>query len=397
MTTRIKLRRDTATNWTTANPILAAGEPGLETDTGKTKYGDGESRWNVLDYSGGGSLTSTSSIEIETGDADRWFVRLRREDDDGNPSHKGVTVYSTNYDSEGNAIVVAKIDLDNNTNGDGVVVAKFTSAGELVWKKSIGAVEGDYYPESHAVVDGDDNILLAVNPDNSQINNIIKINGNTGAVIFSEDLELTESFSIRSMAVDSNNNIIVGGGFYFDGSEGAFVAKLNPTATDITWQKSLIVDSGYSTINSVAVDFNDNIIAVGSADVERTVNGSAFVDKQILVAKLTAIGGLGWQKTVSLDSETPFGAAFNVSVDSVGNSYVTGSYFVDNAEATTNPGYNGKKSNAVVIFKMTTLGAVAWDRRVGPGQCDWVGASTTATRPHSATAKHWLSKVADGG
>ena len=176
MTTRIKLRRDTATNWTTTNPILAAGEPGLETDTGKTKYGDGSTRWNVLDYSGGGSLTSTSSIEIETGDADRWFVRLRREDDDVDPDFKGVTVYSTNYDSEGNAIVIAKIDLDSNGDGDGIVVAKFTSAGELVWKKSIGALGGEYYPESNAVIDSDDNILLAVNPDNSQIKNIVKKN-----------------------------------------------------------------------------------------------------------------------------------------------------------------------------------------------------------------------------
>ena len=37
MTTRIKLRRDTAANWTTEDPILAEGEPGLETDTGRIK------------------------------------------------------------------------------------------------------------------------------------------------------------------------------------------------------------------------------------------------------------------------------------------------------------------------------------------------------------------------
>jgi len=377
MTTRIKLRRDTATNWTTTNPILAAGEPGLETDTGKTKYGDGVSRWNVLDYSGGGSLTSTSSIEIETGDADRWFVRLRREDDEVDPGFKGVTVYSTNYDSEGNAIVVGRIELYSD---DGVVVAKFTSAGELVWKKSIGAVDNSRYPESNAVVDSDDNILLAVNPDDSQLKNIVKINGSTGAVIFSEELAFTDTLNIRAMAVDSNNNIIIGGNFYFDGSTEftGFVAKLNPTATDITWQKSLTVDSGYSTINSVAVDFNNDIIAVGVAEVEHTVNGATVTDSEILVAKITASGGSSWQKSVRLDSETPQGGAFNVSLDSVGNSYVTGTYYVDNAESDSFSGGGGttKKSNAVFLFKMTTLGAIVWDRRVGPGQCDWVGVST---------------------
>jgi hypothetical protein len=380
MTTRIKLRRDTATNWTTANPILAAGEPGLETDTGKVKYGNGTSTWSQLSYGGGdgggGSLTSTSSIEIETGDADRWFVRLRREDNEVDPGFKGVTVYSTNYDSEGNAIVVGRIELYSD---DGVVVAKFTSAGELVWKKSIGAVDNSRYPESNAVVDSDDNILLAVNPDDTQLKNIVKINGSTGAVIFSEELAFTEDFNIRAMAVDSNNNIIIGGDFFFpsSGETTGFVAKLNPTATDITWQKSLTVDSGFSAIASVAVDFNNDIIAVGGAEVEHTVNGATETDSEILVAKITASGGSSWQKSVRLDSETPQGGAFNVSLDSVGNSYVTGTYYVDNAESDSfSGGPNSKKSNAVFLFKMTTLGAIVWDRRVGPGQCDWVGVST---------------------
>ena len=56
MVTRIKLRRDTAANWTATNPILAAGEPGLETDTGKIKYGDGTTRWNVLEHANSDAL-----------------------------------------------------------------------------------------------------------------------------------------------------------------------------------------------------------------------------------------------------------------------------------------------------------------------------------------------------
>jgi hypothetical protein len=59
MATRIKLRRDTAANWTTANPILALGEPGLETDTRKVKYGDGSTTWNGLSYAYSGTGTGT--------------------------------------------------------------------------------------------------------------------------------------------------------------------------------------------------------------------------------------------------------------------------------------------------------------------------------------------------
>lgn len=46
----IQLRRDTAANWTSANPVLAQGEPGVETDTDNMKIGDGVTPWNTLAY-----------------------------------------------------------------------------------------------------------------------------------------------------------------------------------------------------------------------------------------------------------------------------------------------------------------------------------------------------------
>jgi len=55
MVTRIQLRRDSAANWTSTNPILDQGEPGYETDTGNMKIGDGYSRWSILSYAAGPS------------------------------------------------------------------------------------------------------------------------------------------------------------------------------------------------------------------------------------------------------------------------------------------------------------------------------------------------------
>ena len=46
----IQIRRDTAANWTSANPTLAQGELGLETDTSKIKAGDGSTAWTSLGY-----------------------------------------------------------------------------------------------------------------------------------------------------------------------------------------------------------------------------------------------------------------------------------------------------------------------------------------------------------
>jgi len=47
---KIKLRRDTAANWTTANVVLAQGEPGVDLTNKKMKIGDGITAWNSLPY-----------------------------------------------------------------------------------------------------------------------------------------------------------------------------------------------------------------------------------------------------------------------------------------------------------------------------------------------------------
>jgi serine acetyltransferase len=43
-------RRDTAANWTSANPTLLAGEIGIESDTSKIKLGTGSTAWASLSY-----------------------------------------------------------------------------------------------------------------------------------------------------------------------------------------------------------------------------------------------------------------------------------------------------------------------------------------------------------
>jgi hypothetical protein len=59
--TQIQVRRGTASSWTSANPTLAAGEWGFETDTGKVKIGDGTTAWTSLGYTGAGDVTLTGT------------------------------------------------------------------------------------------------------------------------------------------------------------------------------------------------------------------------------------------------------------------------------------------------------------------------------------------------
>ncbi len=70
----IQVRRGTVAVWAATNPILADGELGGETDTGKLKVGDGVTAWASLPYSGT-TATATSGVRgvtIPAGSLDVW-------------------------------------------------------------------------------------------------------------------------------------------------------------------------------------------------------------------------------------------------------------------------------------------------------------------------------------
>jgi major tropism determinant Mtd-like protein len=62
--TTIQLRRGTSAEWLAANPVLAAGEMGVELQPGvvpdRTKIGDGVTTWSALPY----SFDATSMIPL---------------------------------------------------------------------------------------------------------------------------------------------------------------------------------------------------------------------------------------------------------------------------------------------------------------------------------------------
>lgn len=58
----LRIKSKTAAAWTAANPVLAANEPGRETDTGKYKIGDGQTAWNSLPYESGGAVKSAPFV-----------------------------------------------------------------------------------------------------------------------------------------------------------------------------------------------------------------------------------------------------------------------------------------------------------------------------------------------
>jgi hypothetical protein len=73
----------TAASWTSNNPTLLAGEIGVESDTGKTKVGDGTTAWTSLDYNSLPATDIRRQVVLVVGNgtdavttADKAMVRL---------------------------------------------------------------------------------------------------------------------------------------------------------------------------------------------------------------------------------------------------------------------------------------------------------------------------------
>lgn len=119
---KLKLRYDTAANWTAQNPILLAGEMGIENDVYPYKYkiGDGTTPWNSLGY----MAPSAYLLNI---------IAATNNTGGGTASlSSNVSFSNTNnvsfYTSAGNA-VVASFSQTNDTSKAGI---GFTSAGSNI-------------------------------------------------------------------------------------------------------------------------------------------------------------------------------------------------------------------------------------------------------------------------
>ena len=65
---RYKHPHATAEHWTTMNPVLLSGEVGYESDTKKSKVGDGVKTWNELEYTGMDKVDKVDGKRLSTED-----------------------------------------------------------------------------------------------------------------------------------------------------------------------------------------------------------------------------------------------------------------------------------------------------------------------------------------
>lgn len=125
LNTRIQLKHGLAANWTKKNPVLLAGEMGIETDTLKMKVGDGTSHWDALGYLGADANDILAII---------------------NENRDSCTIVEV---SEGKSDTEALATISNPKNGDIAVLSKVISGDKksytaFVYDNAWKAMDGNY-------------------------------------------------------------------------------------------------------------------------------------------------------------------------------------------------------------------------------------------------------------
>ena len=276
----IQLRRGTATAWTTADPTLAAGEGGLETDTGKIKYGDGTSLWSALPYIGdGGSASTLSGASLST---DGTFAA---NSDTLIPSQKAVKTYVDNvvtglWDDRGNFSAAGGTFPTTGGSGTAGAVLK----GDI-WTISVAGTLGGV-----AVAVGDTiraltdtpgqtagnwaqgEVNLGYTPENAA--NKDAANGYAGLTAGS--LLKTAQFPAFTGHVTTTAggvNTVIGAGVVTNAMLAGSIAFSKLVGTDITAVGTLL---NLTVTNTISGSVSGNAGTATALQTARTINGTSF-------------------------------------------------------------------------------------------------------------------------
>ncbi|MFN0189872.1 MAG: T9SS type A sorting domain-containing protein [Bacteroidia bacterium] len=330
-------------------------------------------------------------------------------------------VYSIDVDAAGNVYAVGNysltVDFDpgpstlnyTSLGGLDVFMVKFNATGNLVWAKTFGDINtenaecialdatGNFYiggEFSSQTLDLDAGATsLVVNNGNTTITYdpfLVKYD-TSGSFQWGFNLQGLSSDFIKSVAVDANDNVLVGGYFFTNmtvdpiggttvsalGSADCFIARYSSTGAydwstqfggtladnifSITTANNNIYATG--TFNSV-VDFNPGI---------DTLNIQSKGSTDIFVTSLTNAGILNWAGGIG---GTAADNSNYIIANAAGDVYVAGS-FQDSADFDIGIGTNYIKAYGGrdgFIAKYDNNGTYKWTHKIGSGGTDYVRA-----------------------
>lgn len=180
--TQLQVRRGTASQWTSTNPTLAAGEIGFETDTNKFKIGNGSTAWASLSYA---ALTSADIPELSQ--------------DAINDALTAGTGITKSYNDAANTLTLA---VDTTTIAP-LVSPSFTTPSLGV--ATATSVNGTTIPTSKTLVVTTDKLSVHAATTSAELAGIISDETGTGSLVFASSPTLvTPNLGTPSAATLTN-------------------------------------------------------------------------------------------------------------------------------------------------------------------------------------------------
>lgn len=381
MANQIQIRRDTASNWTSADTVLAQGEWAYETDTGKKKLGDGSTAWTSLPYEGevtdgdtlatgltfpnaglhildtnashdlivtpGSDLTADRTLTITTGDADRTLT-----------ISGSTTISGTNTGDQ-------TISLSGDVTGSGtgsITTTIASGAVDLAMLSATGTPSGSTYlrgDNTWAAVSGTGDV---VGPASAVDSNFAAFDSTTGKLIkdsgsAASSFESAGSISTHAAVTSGVHGISTFGATLIDDADAATARSTLGLAigTDVqAYDADLSALAGLTSAADKGIQFT----GAGTAGTfTLTTAGKALLDDADASAQRTTLG-LG--TAAVLNTGTSDG---NVVIVATGGKLPA----LDGSDLTNLPS-GGTPDASTVTYAPATVGN--WNSGTDPGNVD---------------------------
>lgn len=228
MATNIKLRRDTASNWTSNNPTMLLGEVGLEIDTKKMKVGDGVTAWNSLTY---------------------WFADGGEANTASNQgAGNGIFKQKTGVDLELKSLVAGTNITLNDTGDEIEIVAAGGASGEANTASNVGTGEGVFKQKTGVDLEFK-NILAGSNVTVNTVGDDIVIASTGGSSVSEYMFNLPAGADMATRIAGVTN---LPSGWALDTADSAAIQEFGSNAT------TLVIEHNQSKIAIEIAVYEDN-------------------------------------------------------------------------------------------------------------------------------------------
>jgi len=254
-------------------------------------------------------------------DYDEYGFEWERLFDDAVPDGGNEQAYGLAIDQSSNLVVVGASYDGTNHN---LVVLKYTSQGDLIWSSSF-LMNCD---SPRVAIDNNNNIVVGgvfipVGPGYHDA--FVKVLDPNGQQVWTQTYDYGGRYNnLTGIAVDSENNVVFGGYFNDTGvnyDDDYYVCKLDSNGA-IIWQQTYIT-SGHDMAYGLAIDLSDDsVVQIGQSPYYG-----------LHAVKYSASGSVLWSTGYHTGH---YGAAQGVVVDSNSNIYVTGNYHNDGSDSCGN-------------------------------------------------------------